>query len=314
MARTLVIKNADFYDHALEQVIYDGVHAESVTISQSTASLDSIGATLQLGYTVVPSDAEDSVTWTSSNNAVASVSRNGLVTVNGCGTCTITVKVGKVTDTCAVTVAVLLDGYGKYPKAYSTATNATGYLTYVDTLLTTSNHNYDIMMLMCKGKTDYNNELLLTYRLSKYNETAQEQRVMEPSEMGASTQRIYNQIGYPMPIMLPSNCTKIKCTGLDAHYGVIPFFFQSDVHAYGDPTLNTDVGKGYYQAKRQLSDYTGTWVNDSVNWTYQKDTEINIPSGYDSIALLWRADTDNGGIAFADMTASQLAEFIVLCL
>jgi beta-lactam-binding protein with PASTA domain len=77
-----------------------------VTLDKSSASLN-IGATVQLKATVTPSDAHDkSVTWSSSNTSVATVSSSGLVTAKAPGTATITVKTnsnGK-TATCTVTV------------------------------------------------------------------------------------------------------------------------------------------------------------------------------------------------------------------
>ena len=66
------------------------------------------GETLQLTATVLPEDATDkSVTWTSSDVAVATVDQNGLVTAVGAGTATITattVDGSNLTASCAVTV------------------------------------------------------------------------------------------------------------------------------------------------------------------------------------------------------------------
>lgn len=56
------------------------VHVTGVTLDQDSASLEP-EETLQLTATVAPSDATDkSVTWTSSDNEVATVSSTGLVT------------------------------------------------------------------------------------------------------------------------------------------------------------------------------------------------------------------------------------------
>ncbi len=79
--------------------------AESVTISQTSATLDA-GQTLTLTANVLPEDAIDkSVTWTSSNTAVATVSTQGVVTAVAKGTADITVKtVNGHTAVCKVTV------------------------------------------------------------------------------------------------------------------------------------------------------------------------------------------------------------------
>ena len=78
--------------------------AESVTLSQTTASLR-VGQTVTLTATVMPEDATDkTVTWTSSNEAVANVDAEGKVTAMALGEAVITAKCGDVSATCAVTV------------------------------------------------------------------------------------------------------------------------------------------------------------------------------------------------------------------
>ena len=80
------------------------IPVSSVTLSKTSAELI-IGNTLQLTATVSPSNATDkSVTWTSSNSTVASVSPTGLVTAKAIGSAVITVKAGSKSGTCAVTV------------------------------------------------------------------------------------------------------------------------------------------------------------------------------------------------------------------
>ncbi len=66
--------------------------ATSITLSQTSATLNA-GETISLTATVKPDNAVDkSVTWTSSNTAVATVSDKGLVTAIAKGTATITAK------------------------------------------------------------------------------------------------------------------------------------------------------------------------------------------------------------------------------
>lgn len=89
------------------------VHPSSVSVSPATASIE-VGETVQLTETVLPSNATDkSVTWQSSNTAVATVGADGLVTGVSAGSATITVTTvdGGFTATCAVTVTptVLVD-------------------------------------------------------------------------------------------------------------------------------------------------------------------------------------------------------------
>lgn len=83
------------------------VHVTGVTLDQDSASLEP-QETLQLTATVAPNDATDKrVTWTSSDNEVATVSTTGLVTAVADWDATITVKTTdwNYTATCAVAVS-----------------------------------------------------------------------------------------------------------------------------------------------------------------------------------------------------------------
>lgn len=89
------------------------VAVTGVTLSQTEAALN-IGESVTLTPTVTPDDATDkTVTWTSSDATVATVSDEGVVTAVATGTATITVTATNGTDdtaddktaTCTVTVA-----------------------------------------------------------------------------------------------------------------------------------------------------------------------------------------------------------------
>ena len=82
------------------------VPVESVKIDQGNLSIE-VGETVKLTATVSPSDATNkSVTWASSNQAIATVDAAGLVTGKSAGTAIITVTTedGSKTDSIAVTV------------------------------------------------------------------------------------------------------------------------------------------------------------------------------------------------------------------
>ena len=78
-----------------------------ITLNKPTAKLTT-GQTLTLKATVEPSDATDkTITWTTSNKSVATVSTKGVVTAVGAGTATITVTANDgsgIKSTCKVTV------------------------------------------------------------------------------------------------------------------------------------------------------------------------------------------------------------------
>lgn len=96
---------------------YDAAVAKlpaSIALDATSATLY-VGGTKKLNATIAPADASDkSMTWTSSNNAVATVTSAGVVTAVAKGTATITVTtINGKTATCTVTVNP------KYPDAIS---------------------------------------------------------------------------------------------------------------------------------------------------------------------------------------------------
>ena len=84
------------------------VAVTGVTLNQSAATLN-VSGTITLAATVLPENATNkSVTWSSSNNNIATVS-NGTVTpvAHGSATITVTTTDGNKTATCAVTVNLI---------------------------------------------------------------------------------------------------------------------------------------------------------------------------------------------------------------
>jgi hypothetical protein len=84
-----------------------------VTVNPTNVSLTSVGATQQLTATVAPANATNqTVTWSSNNPSVATVSTSGLVTAVSCGTATITVTTqdDNKTATCTVTNQFTING------------------------------------------------------------------------------------------------------------------------------------------------------------------------------------------------------------
>ena len=83
----------------------------SVTLDQSKATV-AMNEKLTLAATVLPDNATNkTVTWSSSNNSVATVDANGVVSPKEEGTVTITARVGDKSATCAVTVVPAQSSY-----------------------------------------------------------------------------------------------------------------------------------------------------------------------------------------------------------
>lgn len=88
----------------------DGTYREEVKVTGVTLDASEkeikVGESFTLKAEIAPENADNkTLTWTSSNNKVATVDANGKVTAVAAGTATITVKAGDATATCEVTVA-----------------------------------------------------------------------------------------------------------------------------------------------------------------------------------------------------------------
>lgn len=315
MSQALIIKGADFTDNALESITFQRKHATSISLSEDTLSFDAIGDTATLTATALPADHEDTIRWMSSDTNVATVS-NGTITVVGVGTCNITVSAGSVSASCAVTVEIELTGYNKYVRTIMDAASATNRIVASDTMLNTSGTSYVKYMVMCNAESTYSGGLILdAYNMAMYDsESGRNVIPTDPATMTTKRLRLYNGIGYPLPIMLPSNCTKIRCIGLDGKYMPFPFFYQSTVPAYNEVTSDSSQGKASLQPYRELSDYTDAYVTNAENYTGLQTNEFDVPAGCDSIHVLWASDSDNGGLLFKDMTAEQLASFKIIAM
>ena len=78
---------------------------ESIVLSNTEIKIN-VGSTQAVSCTIVPEDATDkTVTWESSNTAVATVNNMGVISAIGAGTCTITAKCGEAEASLTVTVA-----------------------------------------------------------------------------------------------------------------------------------------------------------------------------------------------------------------
>ena len=81
------------------------IPAESITLDKTSIELSTTaGGTEQLTATVLPVDTTDKTVWSSSNEEVATVDENGVVTPKAQGTATITATCGSVSATCTATV------------------------------------------------------------------------------------------------------------------------------------------------------------------------------------------------------------------
>ena len=105
MSKALVLKNGvDFSANAVTTIEFADTPCTGITFAQNTYTVSGYDD-VTVEYTVTPADTTDSVIWTSSNTDIVSIS-NGVMTVNGIGTCTITATCGAFTATATVTVNI----------------------------------------------------------------------------------------------------------------------------------------------------------------------------------------------------------------
>ena len=104
MARTLIIKGASFSANKVATVVFSSVPCTGIEFSTDTINITG-NESVEIAYTVTPSDTTDEVTWASSNTNVVTVS-DGVLTVVGVGSCMITATCGEYSDSAIVTVTM----------------------------------------------------------------------------------------------------------------------------------------------------------------------------------------------------------------
>ena len=85
-------------------VVGTSLQATSLSIEETAETIEVVGETVSLTANVLPENTTDTIIWTSSDEDVATVDQNGVVTGVASGTTTITATAGSVSDTCEVTV------------------------------------------------------------------------------------------------------------------------------------------------------------------------------------------------------------------
>ena len=112
----------------------------SLKLNKTSASIN-VGSTLQLSTTISPSNATNkTLTYSSSNTAIATVDNNGKVTAKKAGTVTITVKSNNnKTATCSITVKALDIAITSLKLNKTSATISVGSSLQLSTTITPSN-------------------------------------------------------------------------------------------------------------------------------------------------------------------------------
>jgi len=316
MAKALVIKGADFSTNKVTTISFDGAHTTAIDVSPSSAEITTIGDTTLLSATVTPSNSVDPVVWSSSDESVATVT-NGLVTAVGVGSCTINATSGSYSDTCSVVVSVDTYLTGIVIANTLTDPNQSGNNNFTKTNCNigyTGHTEYNGYLTMMNAVQSYDGELLCASMAINKADSGYNYQMATPTELtngdaGSNQKRVYENIGYPVPMEIPTGTAKIKCIGLNASYGARAIFFDTTTRA--NNTNENANGSQYYIADRKR--YTET--ASDYTWSYENNLEFEVPSGYNAVVVVWKTDpNDSGAVLPINMTAEQLAEFKVQCL
>lgn len=224
MSNALKIKGVDFSGNALDKVNFVGVvPCTAIAFDKSTLSFEKVGDTQTITATVTPSDTTDNVVWSSSDDNIATVVE-GVVTIHGIGTATITATCGTQTATATINQTSI--------KAEGTFLKVDGQALYVieQRLVMNANASYNVI-----GKTYTNQDGL---RVVKGIDNGYE---MIPVPYGASKAKVATEndeainlyygfvfdsadftpeyYGYIYPKFITSNMNINSKTGMAVSYG-----------------------------------------------------------------------------------------------
>ena len=219
----------------LEPVV---VPAESITLNQSSVTLYSNATpnTVQLTATVQPDDATDkTVTWTSSDPAVAAVDNNGLVAAVSNGTATITASAGDKTATCAVTVTTYTTG----GDSYEPSTPVGDYLVSVDKTIGGK-------VTVNPGRADKGDTVTITVRPDKGYELDELTVTAKNGDTVKLTEKSGNKFTFKMPgskvtveaVFVKENGEKPVVTLPFADVTTGDWFYDAVAYVYGNDLMN----------------------------------------------------------------------------
>lgn len=115
MSKAIVIKNANFSTNKLTTIRFGAVPCTGISLEEESYTLTD-DTPIGVEFTVTPSNTTDTVSWSSSDETVMTVS-NGTITPIGNGTATLTVTCGGYSDTATVVVEIEVVYTGPYAGA-----------------------------------------------------------------------------------------------------------------------------------------------------------------------------------------------------
>lgn len=226
---------------------YDDVLVENITLNKDSTFMY-IGNALSLIATVYPPIASNSITWSSSNTAVATVSQHGQVQAIRAGTTTITASVGGLEAKCVITV---LDNRSPY------VINCEKIIDYISQHGSTDSkgRKYIGMTINDYGSTStitYNPDsqtLLFDYNYYSITESTVS---MEIDANEAATGTIY------LSYMYSNSVNRSSCIA-HAKFNAKSYSYSSMLYFYWTFLMNMKEGEVQYPANSSSRDAFITW-------------------------------------------------------
>ena len=245
-----------------------------------------IGQTSQLTVTISPDDTENKeLTWSSSNDSVASVSDSGLVTATSLGTTTITVATNDgsgLKRTCNVTVKKLATNTSEMAEAeYIEYVDGTGVKRLCGVLYdNTSEYGVEIITVNCVEQMQLGNTEDFMLSMNEYNNII--------STLNNATQKYLNT----------TYADAVRCVGSvpgNPNYDGAGMYIDNNPYSY----LYEYSGKFKNTDTNYVTDYEQLWearLNHSDNnyWLASREVEYNLSYTYFKVRRLFDNGTFDG--------------------
>lgn len=257
-----------------------------INLNKSTASLE-VGQTVTITATVTPSNASDkSVTWTTSDSTVGTVSNTGVVTARGVGETTITATCAGFSKTCVVTVNPTIPTVRSNP-SISLIYNGNTLIGVGDTLPTKSGITVNISYGSWSDGTPYAGagEVTLTMNPDMWGQEATEGTYTISGSSTLTAGGIpKDNVGTSYPNEQYQGGTTINTTSNITITAINPIFVNGYKTSTGDDNLDITHMRKYV-----------------FNYTNETNLEITVPIEVE----------DPTPVKFKVAVARQLSKFVV---
>lgn len=242
MGKALLIKGMNFSAVALDQVeIGDAIPCTGISLSPSTLSFDTHEESKTLTATLTPANTTDDLSWASSNENVATVSDEGVVTIHGIGTAVITATCGSISESITITqtmlkqMRALYEANGKYPERISSSTLVIRISSNSGNAMFAQAKDTDDTKLQIYGTTETAVEMVpVPYGATVCKVASKTDSFWISYMLFANMNNLIDYDGGKYPEYIKSESGFSSATGKAVEYGQCVAFRVQDTH-YGKP-------------------------------------------------------------------------------